>query len=86
MANRNIDIRVYSIESGIPIAPRGLARAYPFATMDIGDSFPLKDNDFREVDRVRAAVQQWQMRHKPMKFAVRRVSPADKSYRCWRIA
>jgi hypothetical protein len=54
--------------------------------MAVGDSFPLEAGDWRELDRVRAAVQHWQKRHAPMKFAVRQVSPTDKSYRCWRIA
>lgn len=84
--NRPTDIRRYAIESGIPIAANKPVRVYPFASMNVGDSFPLEDNDWREVDRVRASVQSWQKRHAPMKFAVRQTDPTTKTYRVWRIA
>lgn len=83
---RNTDIRRYAIQTGIPIAPAKKVHVYPFATMNVGDSFPLESNDWREIDRVRAAVQHWQKRHAPMRFAVRQTDPASKQYRCWRIA
>lgn len=88
MAYRNRDVQhSYSVSSGIPIAPgKYRKRLYPFGTMEIGDSFPLADNSYQEVDRVRAAAQEWQRRHSPMKFAVRQVDPTTKEYRCWRIA
>lgn len=88
MAYRNRDIQHrYAVESGIPIAALKYAKKlYPFATMEVGDSFPLADNSFQEVDRVRASVQDWQRRHPPMKFAVRQTDPATKNYRCWRVA
>jgi len=54
--------------------------------MKIGDSFQLADDSFQEIDRVRSAVQEWQRRHRPMKFAVRMTDPATREYRCWRIA
>ncbi len=87
MAFKHIDRQRYAIESGIPIAPGKYARmVYPFATMNVGDSFELTDNSFQEVDRVRSAVQAWQRRHAPMKFAVRMKDPTTRNYRCWRIA
>lgn len=88
MANfPNSNIRRYSIETGIPIAPLKSAKnIYPFATMSVGDSFALAEGNIREVERVRAAACYWGLRHAPMKFAVRISDPSIRAYRCWRIA
>ena len=75
--------RKFAIESGIPIAPGKAANLiYPFGGMEVGESFAIGIS-YREVAAVKAAVYQWNKKHPPMKFVVRRVGAA---HRCWRIA
>lgn len=76
----------YAVESGIPIAPRkAYGMDYPFLSMEVGDSFGLKSNLYRELVNVRGAISHWNKDHKPMKFSLR-LDRATGLYRCWRIA
>lgn len=74
----------YAVESGIPIAPTKTNTVYPFATMEVGDSFALGASH-REMINVRGAVTGWNKAHAPMKFVIR-LNRASGQYRCWRIA
>jgi len=63
------------IDKGIPFPSK-----YPFATMQVGDSFlvPLGTSRFA----VGQSAKRYGEKH-GMKFTVRQV--ADKTFRCWRI-
>jgi hypothetical protein len=77
----------YEIQSDIPLPRLVCGRdSYPFASMAVGDSFALESNDIKNVQRVRTAASWYGLRNEPVKFAVRRVDPITKQYRCWRIA
>ena len=76
--------RQFAIESGIPVAPgRAAAAKYPFAVMEIGESFAVGDSH-REVTAVKAAAKYFSITHAPMKIVVR-MTPAG-NFRCWRVA
>lgn len=78
------DLRRYSVETGIPVAPTKYRKAiYPFGTMNVGDSFPLNSTHYKEVDRVRSSMHTFQSTHVPMKFVLR---SDGKVLRCWRVA
>jgi hypothetical protein len=81
------DRESYVVESGIPIVRKraGLS-SYPFASMEIGDSFAISNNERREVERVRVSAVYYALRNPPIKFAVRITDPKARTYRCWRIA
>jgi hypothetical protein len=75
----------YVIESGIPITQkRAGVSSYPFASMKVGDSFAISNND-RGVERVRAVASLYGTQH-AMKFSVRMTDPHARTYRCWRVA
>jgi hypothetical protein len=81
------DRKRYVVESGIPVTQkRGGVSSYPFASMKVGDSFAISNNEPREVERVRVNAFYYALRHGPMKFAVRITDPHARTYRCWRIA
>jgi len=63
------------IEKNIPIPVR-----YPFAQMQVGDSFAIPPNVNRTT--VASSALKYGRQH-GMKFVVRMV--ADRSYRCWRV-
>ena len=66
------------IESGVPLAPKKrAARVWPFASMQVGDSFISPQS----APRTNAAAAHYQKRHDG-KFAVRTV---DGTVRCWRV-
>lgn len=64
------------IEKGIPVP-----RSYPFAEMQVGDSFAVPESLQRMT--VTVAAKRYGDKH-GMKFTVRAMP--DKSFRCWRIA
>ena len=71
------------IETGIPLPPANGAK-YPFATMNVGDSFfvPFDGEDPNTVrERIGSPAGQWSRRHE-QKFTVRRVAGG---MRVWRI-
>jgi hypothetical protein len=70
----------YPITGGVPLPGRMIK--YKFATMEIGDSFPVKREDLR---KVRAAASAYGRAH-DKRFSVRLINPSAKTYRCWRIA
>lgn len=63
------------IDKGVPIPNR-----YPFAEMEVGDSFAVPSHINRTT--VSIAAMRYGRDHK-MKFTVRLMP--DRSYRCWRI-
>ena len=69
-----------------PVSPAvklpGRMITYPFATMEVDDSFPVKRDDLR---KVRAAASAYGRAHNK-RFSVRLINPSAKTYRCWRIA
>jgi hypothetical protein len=81
------DRKSYLVESGIPVSQkRGGVSSYPFASMEIGDSFAISNNERREVERVRVSAFYYAIGRAPMKFSVRMTDPKARTYRCWRIA
>ncbi len=74
MANK---AKEYKIEKGISMPHRS---GYPFADMDIGDSF--YDPDKKLLIKIRNAAYNWG-RNNERKF---NVSVYDTGVRCWRIA
>lgn len=64
------------VVSGIP-----LPSSFPFAQMNVGDSFAIPDGVKRQT--VNVAAKRWGDKH-GQKFTVRTM--ADKTLRCWRIA
>lgn len=71
------DLRV-PIERGVPMPEHPRTRAWPFATMEIGDSFVVPD---RWKNSVLSSVSgYWNKRGK--KFVTRKV---DGVLRCWRV-
>lgn len=77
---------MYKIESGIPMpaANAGGPTTYPFADMQIGDSFAVPFGDDRKaaVARVTAAKQQYARRH-GVKLSIRTF---ESDMRVWRTA
>ena len=71
------------VEAGIAYPPRQAYTRYPFATMEVGQSFTVKDGT---LPKVRAAACQYGLRNAPKKFSIRISDPVKKTYRCWRIA
>lgn len=72
----------YKIESGVPMPKRGQICKYPFAEMNVGDSFALAASDR---NRIKTAAIKFGHRHK-QKYSIRCVDPIKGDYRCWRIA
>jgi hypothetical protein len=64
------------VEKNVPIPVK-----YPFAGMQVGDSFAVPSNIRREM--VSVAAIRYGRKH-GMKFTVRQMP--DRTYRCWRIA
>lgn len=73
----------FEIESDIPVPATRMrkARTYPFADMEIGDSFAIPADVPH--NRVRIAGYQFGRRHN-RKYTVQRVN--GERYRCWRVA
>lgn len=67
---------MYKVESGIPIP--GM---YPFASMNVGDSFELPDPAKRTT--VAVAVYRYAKEH-GKKFTIRKTPTGE--LRCWRVA
>lgn len=89
MTNPNTQTNGYQVETGIPLPDlrgRTSNNRYPFSEMNVGDSFPLETSDIKELERVRTAASYYGIRNKPKKFAIRRIDPITKAYRCWRVA
>jgi hypothetical protein len=75
----------FTVESGIPVPARKGGRAggskYPFATMEIGQSF-LVDSETK-IGTIRSAVGAFTKTHKGYRFAIRQT---DEGVRVWRVA
>lgn len=75
---------MFEIEKGVPAPPPRRFTVYPFATMEIEDSFfiPCEVDDIRTVERrVSAAAAQYR-RRTAAKFRTRR---EDDGVRIWRV-
>ena len=73
----------YEIRKGEPIPSTARWNAhpkYPFATMEVGDSFLVLKS---ELSRVRQAMYQWQYRHPGIKFLTRKLDAAQ--WGVWRL-
>lgn len=66
------------IDKNVPMPVR-----YPFADMQVGDSFAVPKTVHRTT--VSIAALRYGRKH-GMKFAVRQTDPINKSLRCWRVA
>ena len=75
---------MYQIEKDVPVAPKrgGRGGEYPFAAMEIGDSFFVPGDAHRTQYRVSSAVSHYAART-GRKFTTRRV---EGGVRCWRTA
>jgi len=74
----------FEVEKGIPVVPRrgpARGRKYPFAAMEVGDSF-LAPGYAR--NRINASVYRWKSSHLGQQFAIRAVD--DGCIRVWRVA
>jgi hypothetical protein len=74
----------YKIESGVQMSeacgrPR---RTYPFAEMNVGDSFAVAARDLKKVQSSAS----WYGRSHNKKYSVHCIDPVEGKYRCWRIA
>jgi hypothetical protein len=79
------------IESGVPI-PQRKSSNYPFTIMNVGDSFFIKTENYKEALkeglRIRSSSGQWGRRHGGIKFTTRSYGkyPGETpGVRCWRI-
>lgn len=74
----------YKVEKGIPIPPRNsMNTKYPFADMDVGDSFKVMGDSPTLLKRMRSACSWAQNKYPTTKFSVRTI---DKGVRVWRRA
>lgn len=75
----------FIVETDVPIPPGGRERGaskYPFASMKIGDSFPVQDDEWIK-RRVATSVSRWNRDNPSTKFIMRKT---DNGARVWRIA
>jgi hypothetical protein len=82
---REIDmVTEFKIEKNIPLSPSGSGRAtlYPFAALDVGDSFLVPNADRRTQQKL-STCGQYHARRRGLKFATRSV---DGGVRVWRVA
>lgn len=71
----------FEIEKDIPIPLFGAKRIYPFAEMEVGDSFVVAVNFLRDKGPIRAAAYEY-AKYTGRKFKTR--SQPDGSIRIWR--
>jgi len=73
--------KAFKIEKGVPVPPpkSGRYAKYPFAKMDIGDSFFASEHP----TKVRPAASWWANRHAGFKFQTRKEGDG---VRVWRVA
>lgn len=67
------------LEKDIPCPPRHITHFYPWATMDVGESFVFPDFVQFPHETARAA----SARHSPKQFTTRKTL---QGFRCWRVA
>ena len=72
----------FKVDSAVdmPVTRNRTAVKYPFATMQVGDSFEITDNKVAKT--VSTSASSYGKRH-GVKFSVRKVS--DGLWRCWRV-
>jgi hypothetical protein len=67
------------IEKGVPLPTNG--SKYPFAEMEVGDSFAVL---IKEENKIRAAAGAYNSKHKgESRLSIRKLS--DNSFRCWKV-
>lgn len=67
------------IEKNVPVPPERDRQIWPFAQMEVGDSFAIDPSKARAV---RNAACQYQMKHEGTRFIVRTLN--EKETRVWR--
>lgn len=72
---------MFKVEKNIPVPERRKRKgaSYPFAGMEVGDSFACEQGDYA---RVQAAMRTYSYHHGSTKFVIRRT---DNGFRCWRV-
>jgi hypothetical protein len=78
----------YKIDKGIPLPDRGTVSKYPFAEMEVGDSFVVSDN---EQTSIISAANSFGKKFDPRrKFVSRKITDTSGKYnhtiRIWRVA
>jgi hypothetical protein len=78
-----MEIDMACIEKGIALPARGRPPSgrFPFAKMQIGDSFVVENAD---VPNVRVYAHLFGVKSGTMKFSVRKAEGGE--YRCWRVS
>jgi hypothetical protein len=74
---------MYKIEKGVPIPDdliQDLKRKYPFAELEVGDSFVVAGRDMRKAMR---AADQYKRRHQGWSYRAKRLD--DGTVRLWRV-
>lgn len=78
-----------TIERGIPypgsVLKCGRPASYPFEDMEVGDSFEVDTQAINAVRNTSRAALKYCKKHPKKIFAVRRIAPRSRTYRCWRI-
>jgi hypothetical protein len=72
---------MYQIEKGIPVPNLGRKRKYPFAEMEIGDSFLVPMGDGKNVNSLRISIRNLARFLAPKRFAI---SIQEGGLRVWR--
>lgn len=72
---------MFNIEKNVPIPERKVRKGqkYPFADMQVGDSFTFTKDDY---PRVSSAMRTYAWKSESRQFTIRRV---DDGFRCWRL-
>ncbi len=71
---------MFDVDKSVPVA--GSRTAWPFKTMDVGDSFALPA-DAVLIHKARMAAGVYRSRNKALQFSVRK--QPDGTARCWRV-
>jgi hypothetical protein len=75
-------MRAIRVDKNVPLPRRAIFDAYPFGSMEIGDSFVVSED---EIKRVRNAAHWYGKFNEPAKFKTRRIKPDEPIFRCWRV-
>lgn len=75
------EVIMFKVEKNIAVPERRKRKgaSYPFAQMEIGDSFACAQSDY---GRVQAAMRTYSYHHVPVSFTLRKT---DDGFRCWRV-
>ena len=73
------ELTSFKVEKGVPFPEVMSGSKYPFARMEVGDSFSVSEDDLKRITSVRTSAQ----KKTGFTFSVRKFGSA---YRCWRTA